>query len=319
MSVIIVNYNSGEHLSKVIGGLEKQIFREFDVVIVDNASNDGSVEAVKECSLDVTYLRLSKNVGFAAANNRAINICSGTYVALLNPDAFPEPGWLGELVRCADVNPAIAAFGSRQMIFGENGMLDGTGDIYHCSGKVWRRRYGARMSAADLVPTVIFSPCAAAALYRKAVFNDVGGFDEDFFCYLEDVDLGFRLRLMGYSALYVPSAVVHHVGSATTGGRRSDFSIYHGHRNLEWVYVKNMPGILLWGFLPIHLAYSLFSMIYFLLLGYPSSIFRAKKDALRGFCKMLEKRKKIQPRRSIAVVRLFRAIDKRFWPSDRRA
>jgi GT2 family glycosyltransferase len=105
-------------------------------------------------------------------------------------------------------------------------------------------RHGTPASALKGSECEIFSPCAAAALYRRSALLEVGGFDEDFFCYVEDVDLGFRLRLAGYRCLYVPLSVAHHIGSGTTGGKNSDFSVYHGHRNLVWAFVKNMPGVL---------------------------------------------------------------------------
>ncbi len=109
----------------------------------------------------------------------------------------------------------------------------------------------------------VFSACAAAALYRRDVFEALGGLDEDFFCYMEDVDLGFRLRLAGWGCTYVPTAVVHHVGSATSG-RRSHFTTYHGHRNLVWVFFKNMPGALLWLYLPQHFSLTSSSVALFL-------------------------------------------------------
>lgn len=317
VTVVVVNFNSGDYLKKMLQALEQQVFNDFSVIVVDNASTDGSSDAVEASPLDVKLVALAENIGFAAANNLAVSMCASTYVALLNPDAFPEPGWLVELVGAADAHPTVAAFGSRQMMYGVDGVLDGTGDVYHCSGKVWRRRFGATMAASDAVPGEIFSPCAAAALYKKSVFEEAGGFDEDFFCYLEDVDLGFRLRLMGYSALYVPAAVVHHVGSGVTGGRRSSFSVYHGHRNLEWTYIKNMPGPLFWGFLPFHLAFCLFSLLYFSLQDCRSAIFAAKKDALAQLPVVWKKRKKIQSRRVVSAVQIMKQIDKRVWPSDR--
>ena len=125
------------------------------------------------------------------------------------------------------------------------------------------------------------------ALYRRSALDEPGGFDEDYFCYVEDVDLGFRLRLAGYCYLYVLQSVAYHVGSGTTGGQDSDFAMYHGHRNLVWTFVKDMPGILFWLLLPLlHLLLNLVSIICFTLRWRGGVIWRAKRYAVLGLPKM---------------------------------
>ena len=129
-------------------------------------------------------------------------------------------------------------------------LLDGTGDVYHVSGRAWRRDWGRpAKDAGSTLP--ILGACAAAALFSREAMLLAGGFDEDFFCFYEDVDLSFRLRLLGYAGRYVPAAVARHVGSASTGSH-SDFCVYHAHRNLVWTYVINMPCALFWLYLPQH-------------------------------------------------------------------
>lgn len=155
-------------------------------------------------------------------------------------------------------------------------------------------------------------------MISKDALLSAGGFDEDFFCYVEDVDLGFRLRLLGHRCWYVPDSVVLHVGSAVTG-RRSDFSIYHGHRNLVWTFVKNMPGVLFWLLLPLHVVLNLVSVIWFALRGQGAVILRAKRDALLGLPKMWRKRQQIQKARVASVRDIWRVIDKRLLPISRRA
>jgi GT2 family glycosyltransferase len=156
----------------------------------------------------------------------------------------------------------------------------------------------------------VFAPCAAAALYRRDALVKVGGFDESYFAYLEDVDLGFRLRLAGYRCLYVPDAVVRHVGSATTGGQRSDFSVYHGHRNLVWTYFKNMPWPLFWLYLPQHILLNFVSIVYFALRGQGRVILRAKWDALKGLPRILKERRRIQKSRRVSSSELRRVMTK---------
>ena len=139
------------------------------------------------------------------------------------------------------------------------------------------------------------------------------GFDEDYFCYVEDVDLGFRLRLLGYRCLYVPESVVYHIGSATTSVG-SDFSIYHGHRNLVWTYLKNMPGVLFWLFFFFFFLLNLFIVIWFSLRGKGFVILRSKLDALRGIPRMWKKRHAIQNKRKVSLRDIWRVLDKSFLP-----
>jgi GT2 family glycosyltransferase len=230
-------------------------------------------------------------------------------VALLNPDALAEPRWLERLVAAASASPA-AAFASRQMMRGSPGILDGAGDAYHSSGLAWRRRYGAALGAGDLEPREVFSPCAAAALYRAVAWREVGGMDESYFCYFEDVDLGFRMRLAGHSCVYVPDAVVEHVGSATTGGRHSEFAIYHGHRNLVWTFVKDMPGAAFWLLLPLHLALNLVSIAWFALRGRGPALLRAKRDAIAGLPRAWRARRAVQATRRVPIRAIWRILDR---------
>ena len=253
------------------------------------------------------------NLGFAGGNNLALKHVATEYVALLNPDAFPESAWLETLIAAAEANPVVAAFGSCQMVHSSEDVIDGLGDVYHCSGLVWRDRHGKRLAATQLQPKEIFSACACAALYRTSAICEVGGFDENFFCYVEDIDLGFRLRLAGFKCLLVTDAVVEHIGAVTTGGQHSDFAVYNGHRNLVWAYVKNMPGWLFWLFLPLHFLINMVAIIRFSLSGQTKVILRAKWDAILGLPKMWRARHAIQASRKASILQLLRVLDKRFW------
>ena len=308
VTVIIVNWNSRELLAECLRHLEQQTVQPARVLVVDNASSDDSASSANAFA-NITLLRMKANLGFAAGNNRALAESSTEFVALLNPDAFPEPDWLERLLAAASAYPDMAAFGSRQLCQSNSEILDGIGDIYHMSGLVWRERHGDAVAAGDMIPREIFSPCAAAALYRRQALVDVGGFDEDYFCYVEDVDLGFRLRLAGHKAMYVPDAVVHHVGSASTGGQHSDFSVYHGHRNLVWTFVKNMPGVLFWLLLLFQLLLNLVTISVFIIRGQSKVILRAKWDAIKGLPRAWAKRKRIQADRVVTVREIWRLLD----------
>jgi GT2 family glycosyltransferase len=231
------------------------------------------------------------------------------FVALLNPDAFPEPDWLERLVDAALAAPRHASFTSRLVLAADAGVLDGEGDSYGVNGFAWRRHHGLPVAAGDDARGEVFSACAAAALYRRDAFLATGAFDERFFTYLEDVDLGFRLRLRGAGCLYVPESVAHHVGSGLTG-RTSDFSVYHAQRNLVWTFVKDMPGPLLWIYLPQHLLLNLAAIGWYVMQGQGGTILRAKLDALRGLRAVWVDRKRVQSLRTESPAALRREMVK---------
>lgn len=299
IAVIIVNWNAGALLARCLEHLSRQTLPPRRVYVVDNASSDGSCDRLAVEFPHVELIRAERNLGFAAANNLAAKRAERCdWIALLNPDAFPAPGWLEALMHAAARRPEFSFFGSRMLMADEPARLDGVGDAYHVSGLVWREGHGAPAKEAFLDAREIFSPCAAAALYQRNAFLETGGFDEDYFCYVEDVDLGFRLRLQGHRCLYVPDAVVLHKGSGLTG-RHSDFSIYHGHRNLTWTFIKNVPAPWLWLLLPLHVVACVLSVVWFALQGNGGAIWRSKVDAVRGLGRMCAKRRSIQAARTV--------------------
>jgi GT2 family glycosyltransferase len=294
--VVVVNWNSGPLLDRCLAAVAAQTLAPAAIVVVDNDSQDGSADGLEVRFPGVRVLRPGRNLGFAAANNLAVADWAGVdWLALVNPDAFPEPRWLERLAAAAAAHPDYTFFASRLVSAGDPRRLDGTGDVYSPSGLAWRRDHGRPVAEAPDTASEVFSACAAAALYRRDAFLEVGGFDESYFCFFEDVDLAFRLRLAGHRCLYVPDAVVHHVGSATTR-RGSDFAVYHGHRNLVWTYVKDMPWPLVLTCLPQHLLLNVVSLAWFTLRGRPRVIFRSKWDALRNLPRVFAARRAVQGR-----------------------
>ncbi|MHB1245453.1 MAG: glycosyltransferase family 2 protein [Sulfuriferula sp.] len=314
VTVIIVNWNGEQFIERCLVALMGQTVKPHEIILVDNASSDRSLEIVSRFR-SVRLMELERNTGFAQGNNLAIEAASADseWIALINPDAFAESRWLEYLLGAAESNPEFDMLGSKLVNAGDLGVLDGAGDAYHISGRVWRVGHGISVGAMENEREV-FSPCAAAALYRRSALQKIGGFDEDYFCYVEDVDLGFRLRLAGYRCLYVPQAVARHVGSGTTGGQHSNFAMYHGHRNLVWTFVKNMPGTLFWLLLPLHLLLNLATVGVFMARGQGKVILRAKWDAVKGLPQMWAKRKQIQAGRVATALEIWRILDKRLVP-----
>lgn len=312
VAVIIVNYNSGGLLRRCLSAVAGQTRPPDRIIVVDNGSTDDSLEAARRERSVAEVIPLERNTGFAAANNRALERCDGCdWVALLNPDAFPEPGWLAALLRGASELPDAGSLASCLVRDDDTSRLDGIGDAYHVSGLVWRVGHGAPRPA-EQQRREVFAACAAAAIYRTEAVRALGGFDEAYFCYNEDVDLGFRLRLAGLRCWYIPDAVVRHVGSAVTG-RHSDFSLFHGHRNLVWTYIKNMPAPLLLRFLWQHLLLNLATVVGLSLRHRTTALVRAKCSAMAGIPRVWRQRREIQSNRVCGNDELLAVMTRGWW------
>ena len=298
VSVVVVTFQSGQTLDRCLKALRAQTIADFEVILADNASSDGAPEAAAGADPDLRLMPMGANLGFAAANNRAAAAARGRWLVLLNPDAYPEPEWLAQLLACADAHAEARCFTARQLMAQDPRRLDGLGDAMTIIGFPYRAGHGRPDTGAGPAREV-FSPCGAAMMIDRALFLAHGGFDESFFCYCEDVDLGYRLRLAGERVLVAPQAVVLHEGSVSTGGRRSDFSLYHGARNRLWAYVKNTPPLLFRSALPLHLGVTLLLWIGGALRGEGRPIGRGLKDAVLGLGAVLAERRRLQDARRV--------------------
>lgn len=317
VTVMIVAHQAGAHLGRCLAALGAQTFTDFEAIVVDNGSTDGAVAALAPLPSWARAVDAGGNLGFAAANNLAARAARGAWLAALNPDAFPEPDWLAVLIDATRRHPGAAMFGSTQIDDADPSRLDGAGDCYHGLGLAWRGGYGHPLSALPPEGTV-FAPCAAAALYRRDAFLAAGGFDERFFCYHEDVDLGFRLRLAGHVCVQVAAARVRHVGSATTG-RRSAFSVYHGTRNRIWTFMKTMPAPLLWPLLPGFLLLNLALLARAAPQGVAGPTWRGMVDGVRGLRALWPSRRAVQRARRARLGAIARAMTWAPGPALRRA
>ncbi|GAA5163739.1 glycosyltransferase family 2 protein [Viridibacterium curvum] len=315
VACIIVNYNCGDWIARSLASIAAQTVAPSRVIVMDNASVDGSALRAQQSHPQFEFHFLKTNTGFAVANNRAVAIADDCeWIALVNPDACLAPDWLEKLLDASARHPDAASFASCLLMADAPERLDGAGDVMHVSGLVWRAGHGRMASDSDGEKPV-FSACAAAALYRRESFLAAGGFDESFFCYVEDVDLGFRLRLAGESCWYIPSAHALHAGSVTSGGRRSGFSVFHGHRNRLWCVLKNMPASLLPAVLP---AFLLADFLMFLRLcgdGHGLEFLRARLASLRAVPRVLHQRLQVQRQCRVRPSEVWSWLDKRVIPS----
>jgi GT2 family glycosyltransferase len=266
--------------------------------MVDNGSEDGSLELVQNNYPEIKTVALPENLGFSVANNIAIQSVQTEYVALLNNDAVPHPEWLATLVSAFESHPKAGFAASKMLLYDNPGRIDRAGDVYTKAATALLRGRG-QTSDQYSRQEWIFGACAGAALYRKQMLDDIGLFDEDFFLLYEDVDLSFRAQLRGYKCLYVPEAVVYHRASSSIGND-SSISVYYSHRNLEWVYIHNMPAGLIKKTILSHFIYIIVSFLFFLSKGRGMNFIRAKWDALKGLKRALEKRRQIQSRKKVS-------------------
>lgn len=290
-TIIVVTHNSARWLERMCAAVSAQTETRWRLVIVDNASRADQRPHQTQLPPGASIIQCERNLGFAAGNNLAAGDADTPHLVFLNPDAFPEPGWLAALLAAAEKFPQAAAIGSTQWRADAPGVLDGTGDVLHASGLAYRSNYGKRAAPPPLGES--FSACAAAMLVRRAAFEAVGGFDERYFCYFEDVDLGFRLRLAGWRILQTPDAMVAHVGGGVAGAR-SAFGDYHGARNRLWTFFKCMPAVLFWPLLPFHLLASALVCTVALSTGRDLHAWRGMIDGLKGLGPIWATRRELQ-------------------------
>ncbi len=322
VTVVVPNWNTREFLRSCLQSLRRQTFQDFETVLVDSASTDGSVGFVEENFPEVRVIALDENQGFSGAVNAGIEASSAELVALLNNDTEQDAGWLDALVRAAERRPEAGLFASKLVDFHNRDVLDGAGDALRRSGLPYRIGHQELDRGQFDEPAYVFGACAAAALYKRELFEEIGPFDEDFFAYCEDGDVSFRAQLAGYKCLYVPGAVVYHMGSASTGGKRSPTATRLGTQNCVNLLVKNLPAALVWSSLPSLLAGQLSRIV---ITSFSSAGLRAHLGGLAGarrlLPQMLKKRKEIQNRRRVSdndVRQLLRESSRQAIESRRR-
>lgn len=238
VTVIIPNYNGIRYISDCIDSLLSQTM-EADIIVVDNASTDGSAEIAEKYD-GVKLIRLSENFGFCRAVNEGIAATKTKYLILLNNDTKAAPSFVEELYKSIDAHPDTFSVASKMLQMNDPEKIDSAGDLYCALGWAFSLGKDKRASKYDR-EAVIFSACGGAAIYRKEYFEQIGYFDELHFTYLEDVDVGYRARIMGFVNRYNPRAIVYHAGSGTTGSRYNPFKVRLASRNSWYVIYKNMP------------------------------------------------------------------------------
>ncbi len=292
VSVIVLCWNSRQRIGDCLTSLLALESPAAELIVVDNASSDETLQFVRQSFPGVTIVALDRNSGYAAGNNAGARVARGKYLAFLNDDTQVEKRWLSALVAAAEADPSVGLVTS-QIVYRERpDVLDSAGDGYLRSGGAFKHHHGQSVNDAPATREV-FGACGAGFLVRSDLFTSLGGFDEDFFMVYEDVDLSYRARLHGARCQYVAAALVYHAGSASIGWA-SKSQVFFGQRNLEWTWIKNSPSRLLWRSAPSHLIYGIASAIGYARQGQLTTWCRAKLAALTGLPRMLRKRRQIQ-------------------------
>lgn len=297
VSVIIVNYNGTGLSVECLKSIEKQSFKNLEVIIVDNASSDGSFYEIqrflKERSrgFQVKLIPLDDNTGFSGGNIVGLKHASGEYIALLNNDTEPDERWLEELVNAMDNAPEAGICASKLIVYGTD-IIDSASDGFSTSFKGFKRGEGESSSIYDK-QEYIFGACAGAALYRRSMIEKIGFLDEDFFLIHEDTDLNLRAQIYGWKVLFVPTAVVYHKVRSSIGNM-SKMAVYYTLRNSEFVRIKNIPASLFIRRIPQLFLGMIAEIAYFAIRHHrPFLYLKAKMDVVKMLPAMLKKRKAI--------------------------
>jgi GT2 family glycosyltransferase len=257
VAVIIPNWNGKKWLEICLNSLFKQTYHAFEIVVVDNGSTDDSISYIDQHFPQVKVVALRNNKGFAAAINAGVRSVKTDYVAFLNNDTKADPDWLNELMACAQRNPEIASFCSKLLNYDDRKKIDGVGIQINEVGQArsigWEEKDVGQFEKERL----IFGATGGAALFKREIFLKVGGFDEHYFMYSEEVDWAFRAQFLGYRSLYSPKAIIYHKHKATSG-KRQDMLEYWQFKNMYMTIIKNFPTSILlskWRWLKILLVY----------------------------------------------------------------
>ncbi len=242
LSVVIPNWNGKRYLGPCLDSLRAQTQPAIEVIIVDNASTDGSQQLVRAGYSEMRLIELPQNQGFTGACNRGMREAAGEFVALLNNDTEVASDWAAQVIKALDEKPAAGLVACKMLLYDQRERLHTAGDFFAIDGSAGNRGFGEIDHGQYDGGDYVFSACGGAAVYRSSLLAEIGFLDDDFFFLLEDVDIAWRAQLAGYSVWFAPGAVVYHHLSATGGGKTAS---YYAGRNGIWLIAKNMPSGLL--------------------------------------------------------------------------
>ncbi len=287
VTVIIPNYRGEKFIADCLSSLLSQSRNDFDIIVVDNASGDGSTDIIEKDFPSVKLIALQDNYGFSRAVNEGIKASDTPFVILLNNDTRVEKDFVERLLLAIKEDERIFSVSSKMLQMTAPDRIDGAGDLYSAFGWAFARGKDRRAEAFNK-PCDIFAACGGASIYRRSILDEIGWFDEFHFAYLEDVDIGYRARIMGYRNVYEPGARVYHYGSGVSGSRYNDFKVRLSARNNMYIIMKNMPAPQIILNLPFLLTGFGLKALFFIFRGYGRAYLSGIK---RGYLLCREGRK----------------------------
>jgi GT2 family glycosyltransferase len=313
LSIIIPNWNGAKYLPTCLDALGKQTYPSIEVIVADNASQDGSQELIKTRYPQVKLIELRENRGFTGACNTGIHAAQGDYIALLNNDTEVDKGWAKAVVDAFQMHPEVGIVASKMLLFDRRDHIHTAGDYFTVDGRAGNRGVWEKDTGQFDREEYVFSACGGSSAYRKTMLDQTGMLDDDFFFSLEDMDLAWRAQLTGWRCLYTPEAIVYHHLSATGGGVTAS---YYDGRNLIFTLVKNYPAALWrkYGWLIVQAQWKL---AWEALRAWRGAAARAR---LRGMGaglgqmpRMWRKRRRIQQQRTVSI----EALEAVLWPPQK--
>jgi GT2 family glycosyltransferase len=262
VSIVIPNYNGIKFIEDCLKSLEKQTYQDFEIIVIDNASTDGSNLLIKQQFSYIQLIELDQNYGFCKAVNNGIKISDTKYVILLNNDTVVHECFVEELVKVMEKSDQIFSCSAKMLQLYEKELIDDAGDYYCALG--WAFARGKNKAATKYnQDSEVFAACAGAAIYRRDIFERIGYFDETHFAYLEDIDIGYRARIYGYKNMYAAKAIVYHAGSGVSGSKHNEFKVRLASKNSVYLIYKNMPYLQIVLNLPFFIVGFLIKALFF--------------------------------------------------------
>ena len=304
MSVIVLNWNGKHFLETCLTALRRQTFRDFETILVDNGSTDGSVEYVQANFPEVKLVELKDNRGFTGGNIAGYERARAELIVLLNNDTEADEHWLEELHKAGREYPKAGFFASKMLQFEDRKRIDICGFDLSMVGPGMDLGRGELDGPEWNQPRKVFGACAGAAAYRRSMIDEIGFFDPDLFMTFDDMDLSFRAQLRGYECMFIPGAIVYHYASPTIT-KYPATKAYYAQRNIDVVYLKNMPLALILLALPKRLIFEIGCAVYFFRMGVGAAFVKAKLDVIRDLPAVLRKRREILAKRKVTNAQLY--------------
>lgn len=284
IDIVIQNYNGNKYLKECIDSLYIQTYFNFRVIIIDNASTDSDYKWLDQYK-NIVFKRLDKNYGFDKAVNEGIKLSNTEYIVLLNNDTVAKKDWLENLINCIKSDEKIFSACSKMIRYDDKNIIDDAGDEYNVLG--WGYKIGDGQHITSYTNTKeVFSSCAGAAIYRRSILDEIGYFDEQFFAYMEDIDISYRAKIHGYKNIYCADAHIYHIGSATSGSKYNAFKVKLAARNNVYVPYKNMPIIQLIINLPFFILGFVVKYLFFIKKGFGTEYINGLVEGLKTLNKV---------------------------------